>query len=66
MTGEEWQKSVRTLLRFGYGAEDIALRLRCGADDVRNEVAILREEGRLTEIYFNMRQRMRREKRGQG
>ena len=45
-----WQTSVRRLLREGYGAEDIAIKLKCSADDVRREIHILREEGRLTKI----------------
>jgi len=46
-----WQANVRTLLRQGYGVEDIALRLKCEADEVRREVAILRAEGWLSRAF---------------
>lgn len=45
-----WQTQVRSLLGKGLGVEDIAIRLNCAADDVRREVSILRQEGRLAEI----------------
>ncbi len=45
-----WQTAVRSLLGEGYGAEDIAIRLGCAADDVRREMEILRQEGRLRDI----------------
>lgn len=47
-----WIGSVVRLLRDGYGVEDIAVMLRCDAQAVRDEVAILREEGRLNAIYY--------------
>lgn len=53
MTGREnskWQGDVARLLGEGFGAEDIAIRLKCAADDVRREISILRQEGRLAEI----------------
>ena len=53
MTGREnsaWQGHVARLLAEGYGAEDIAIRLGCAADDVRREMEILRQEGRLRDI----------------
>jgi hypothetical protein len=53
MTGQSnstWQGRVVALLRQGYGAEDIAIRLNCAADDVRREMEILRQEGRLRDI----------------
>jgi len=43
----QWSVRVQTLLRLGYGVEDIALRLGCDVKYVRAEVQILREQGRL-------------------
>lgn len=45
-----WMVRVRQLLSEGFGVEDIAIRLKCSADDVRREIEIYRQEGRLTEI----------------
>lgn len=45
-----WQVRVSNLLRRGYGVEDIAVKLKCKADDVRREVEIYRQEGRIKEI----------------
>lgn len=45
-----WMVKVRSLLGKGYGAEDIAIKLGCSADDVRREVEIYRQEGRIKEI----------------
>lgn len=53
MTGREnsaWQGKVSNLLAQGYGVEDIALRLRCKISDVRQEVEILRGEGKIERI----------------
>lgn len=53
MTGRsnsKWQGDVARLLGEGFGVDDIAIRLKCDADDVRREVQILRQEGRLAEI----------------
>lgn len=52
----QWQHNVHALLADGYGAEDIALMLtrRGGrvttSAEVRHEILILRQEGRLAEI----------------
>ena len=46
-----WIVMVRTLLKEGFGTEDIAVKLKCKLSDVRNEVQILREEGELDRIY---------------
>lgn len=46
-----WQARVAEYLRQGYGVEDIAVFLDCDVQDVRNEVAILRSEGRLDGLY---------------
>lgn len=46
-----WIARVRSLLRDGYGVEDIALRLKCSADDVRREVQILRDAGVLKDLF---------------
>lgn len=45
-----WIERVRDLLGQGYGVEDIAFQLKCAADDVRREVEIYRQEGRIKEI----------------
>lgn len=45
-----WQMRVREYLRQGFGVEDIALKLGCAPDDVRREISILRQEGRLAKI----------------
>lgn len=45
-----WQSRVASLLRDGFGVEDIAIRMKCDAYDVRREVEILRSEGRLRDI----------------
>lgn len=45
-----WQQKVRSLLRQGYGVEDIAVMHKCDVAAVRAEVSILRQEGRLAEI----------------
>ena len=45
-----WIVQVRELLAQGYGVEDIAFQLKCAADDVRREVEIYRQEGRIKEI----------------
>lgn len=45
-----WIVSVRELLGQGFGVEDIAVRLGCKAGDVRREVEIYRQEGRIKEI----------------
>ena len=46
-----WIARVRLLLRDGFGVEDIAVRLKCCVDDVRAEVAILRENG-VFELWY--------------
>lgn len=45
-----WQSRVASLLRDGFGVEDIAIRMKCSTADVRREVEILRSEGRLRDI----------------
>lgn len=45
-----WIVQVRELLGQGYGVEDIAVQMECSADDVRREVEIYRQEGRIKEI----------------
>lgn len=52
---DQWQVLVHGMLGAGLGVEDIALRvrhmgLRTTADQVRNEITILRNEGRLLEV----------------
>lgn len=45
-----WMVKVRALLSEGFGVEDIAVKLACSVGDVRREVEIYRQEGRITEI----------------
>lgn len=45
-----WQRRVADLLREGFGVEDIAIRMKCSTADVRREVEILRNEGRLRDV----------------
>lgn len=45
-----WMVQVRTLLGQGFGVEDIAIKLECSVADVRREVEIYRQEGRIKEI----------------
>jgi len=52
---EFWMGMVHRMLGVGLGVEDVAVRAtRCGlrttADQVRNEITILRNEGRLLEV----------------
>lgn len=52
---EHWQMLVHGMLRAGFGTEDIAVRVNdmgryTTADQVRNEITILRNEGRLLEV----------------
>lgn len=46
-----WIARVRLLLQEGYGVEDIALKLRCGVQSVRDEVGILRAMGALKGLW---------------
>ena len=46
-----WISNVKRLLLHGYGVEDIAHNIGGSADDVRNEVAILRAEGELRRMF---------------
>lgn len=46
-----WISQVRKLLKQGFGTEDIAIKLDCKLQDVKNEVDILRESGELKMIY---------------
>jgi len=45
-----WIVQVRSLLGHGFGVEDIAIKLECSVADVRREVEIYRQEGRIKEI----------------
>lgn len=53
----QWICRVRQALAEGFGVEDIALRLSCAVEDVRNEVRILRESGLLARIYDHERKK---------
>lgn len=44
------ENAVLRQLGQGYGVEDIAVRLKVSADDVRKEIADLRATGRLRSV----------------
>lgn len=46
-----WATQVHKYMGMGWGYEDIAVKLGCGAESVRTEAAILRQEGRLLALY---------------
>ena len=46
-----WQTRVKTLLSKGYGVEDIAIKTGVDVQHVRNEVAILRDDGALYRMF---------------
>lgn len=52
-----WSREVKRLMRKGYGVEDVAVILKCDLQYVRDEVQILREEGRIEEIVFRHKAR---------
>jgi len=50
-----WQGRVISLMRDGLGFDDIAVKMGCPPEQVRLEAQILRDEGRLIEIYNSWR-----------
>lgn len=50
---EKWETDVRTLLRAGYGADDIALLLGTDPQPIRTEIETLRTQGQLKPEFFN-------------
>ena len=48
---DAWQTAVRGLLKQGYGVENIAIKLKCDVQDVRREVAILRDSGEIARMF---------------
>jgi len=52
---QPWAAAVIHDLRAGYGIEDIALRLDCRAEAVREKVAELRRFGLLSQLYAQAR-----------
>ena len=50
---EEWQSKVKTLLLDGLGVDDIALKLGCKVEDVRDEFGILRASGEMKKMFGN-------------
>ena len=48
---QPWAAAVIRALRAGYGVEDIALRLGCRTDAVRDLVAKLRQRDLLVKFY---------------
>ena len=52
---QPWAVAVIRDLRAGFGIEDIALRLDCRAEAVREKVAKLRRLGLMPELYAQAR-----------
>lgn len=50
-SNSQWIGAVKLLLAEGFGVEDIAQKLGCIVDEVRLEVAILRQEGVLDDMF---------------
>ena len=48
--GRIWRQAVAELLGQGFGVEDIALRLKIGASEIRDEISRLRESGKLRAV----------------
>lgn len=55
MNHPEFTAKVHAMLRDGFGAEDIAVKMNMPAQTIRNEVEILRGEGRLECLYGTAR-----------
>lgn len=47
-----WMGRVHSLLRDGFGYDDIALKMGCDASLIRDEGRILREEGSLDALVL--------------
>lgn len=47
----QWIGRVKAMLADGLGVEDIALRLSCDVQAVRDEVSILRQTGVLNDMF---------------
>jgi len=45
-----WSRKVRTLLKDGYGVDDISIMTKTDIEEVRLEVKILRETGQIKGI----------------
>ena len=52
---EHWKAAVIRDLREGYGVEDIALRMECDVQHVRDLVVDLRKHGLLPRLYEQAR-----------
>jgi hypothetical protein len=57
---QPWAAAVVHDLRSGFGVEDIALRLHCRVDAVRDKVATWRRMGLIPELYAQARKGWRR------
>ena len=57
MRAPDWRLQARTMLRQGFGVEDIAVKQSIPPDMVRQFVAALRSSGRLREVLFGRRYR---------
>lgn len=57
-----WKAAVIRDLREGYGVEDIALRMDCRVEAVRELVAELRKAGLLPRMYHDARKKWREER----
>lgn len=51
MKNDAWRGCVVRMMKTGLGYEDIAVKLKCKAEDVRREAKILKEEGELDDLY---------------
>lgn len=47
----EWIGRMKTLLREGWGVEDIAIKTKTKLEHVQREVRILRASGELEELF---------------
>lgn len=47
----EWIGRVSKLLKAGFGVEDIAIKMNCHVDHIRDEVDILRLDGQLEKMF---------------
>ena len=56
---QPWAAAVVRDLRAGFGAEDIALRLGCDPQHIREKLAKLRRLGLLSQLYAQAREEWR-------
>lgn len=56
---QQWAAAVVRDMRAGYGVEDIAVRLRCRPDQVRDKVRTWRRMGLLVQLVAQARREWR-------